>query len=105
MVLFQLLCGVRPYSHYKEQEINRAVYSGERPNLKKYTSVTSFPKLEQLMYACWQVVSYERPSASAIISEVNLTYFYTLLSCLIGLRLDEGSFILMPPAPATEATR
>ena len=70
MVLFQLLCGVRPYSHCKEQEINRVVYAGERPELKKYISTTCFPRLEQLMYSCWQVVSYERPSADAIVKEV-----------------------------------
>jgi leucine-rich repeat kinase 1 len=78
MVLFQLLSGVRPYNHCKEQEINRLVFAGERPELKKYISPTCFPRLEELMYNCWQAVSYERPAADSIVKEMEDPSF----SCL-----------------------
>ena len=71
MVLFELFTGTRPFAHVlNPQEINRLVYRGDRPELKKHMSYLGLPHLEEIMYKCWQGVSHNRPTALEILQEV-----------------------------------
>lgn len=67
MVLYELLTGARPFEEKQNvQEINKAITTGNRPEIYDFNSDPAFSGMIDLMYDCWRQAAMDRPTADQV---------------------------------------